>query len=103
MKKPSREGLAKLKATGKKVVDVNPKKRKTIFEASSFDARVITLLNPEPLSPPIVVLSDESAHTPPSSSKEKEKEVHSVPRETGSPCPLIIHNGPEVVLSKKRG
>lgn len=103
MKKPLRAGLAKLKATGKKVVDVNPKKRKTVSEASSLDARVIMSLNLEPLSPSIVVLSDESAHTPPLSSKEKEKEVHFVPRETGSPRPLVIHDGPKVVLSRKRG
>ncbi|GMY20003.1 hypothetical protein FCV25MIE_15242 [Fagus crenata] len=95
MKKPSREGLAKLKATGKKVVHMNPKKRKTVSKASSLDAGVITSLNPEPLSLPIMFLSDESVHTPPLSSKEKEKEVHSVPRETGSPRPLMIHDNPK--------
>ncbi|GMY20006.1 hypothetical protein FCV25MIE_15245 [Fagus crenata] len=103
MKKPLREGLAKLKAIGKKVVHVNSKKRKTISEASSLDAGVITSSNIEPLSPPIVVLYDESIHTPPSSSKEKEKEVHSIARETSSRRPLMIHDSPKVVLSRKRG
>lgn len=103
MKRPSKADLSKMKATGSKVVHSNPKKQKAIAEPSSLETKATISASPQPFSPSAVICVLDSVLPSPllSSKKDKEKEIP-VTTEVDPSRRLLIHDDPEVVISRMK-
>ena len=92
-----------MKATGSKVVHSNPKKRKAIAKPSSLEIGATISASPQPFSPSVVICVLDSVLPSPlsSSKKDKEKEIP-VTTEVDPSRRLLIHDNPEVVISRMK-